>query len=259
MVIFLDRCIHTLAAGTTDAEISNACVAARSITGWFDALERAKRFLTDEEKVTLHKLGLKFVSTLDRLAIIALRSGSNRWKLQPKIHTLIHVCEDHLWYGYNARFLHCYVDEDFMGLTKRLALKCHRGELLEFRVMCRFLLRLASWIPGTSWENHIILNNAFQSHCEIQPKPFAACSRVAMTMQSRMVLKQNAAGYGDWGPISISIQILPFVGKHQNYKCINIALRRLDLGVCWAESWQPQMLSYRTNFRSSGYIYIYIY
>ena len=149
MVIFLDRCIHSLASQKHgDAEIYNACVATRALTAWFDSLERAKRYLTDQEKVTLYTLGSKFVSTLEKLAILALRANVNRWRLQPKIHPMCHLNEDHLWFAYNCRYHHSYVDEDFMGLAKQLAQKCHRGDLLEFRIMCRFLLRLASWIPG---------------------------------------------------------------------------------------------------------------
>ena len=149
MLVFLDRCCHTLAEQVPqDAEIINCCVAARALSAWFDLLERSPRFLDQTQKTGLHSLGMKFVNRLDRLAIIALVSGKSRWKLQPKIHAFIHINEDHLWFGYNARFVHCYLDEDHIGLTKRLALKVHRGGLMELRILCRWLLRLGSWIPS---------------------------------------------------------------------------------------------------------------
>ena len=152
LVIFLDRCIHALAARVDgDPEIYNACVAVRSLTSWFDLLERAGRYLCDQERVTLYSLHGKYVRALEMLAIIALKTDVSRWKLQPKLHPFVHINEDHLWFAYNARHYHCYVDEDAMGLFKNLAQKCHRGNLLEFRIMCRFLLRLASWVPGTGW------------------------------------------------------------------------------------------------------------
>ena len=48
-------------------------------------------------------------------------------------------------YGYNARYVHCFLDEDHIGLTKRLAQKVHRGGLMELRILLRWLLRLGSW------------------------------------------------------------------------------------------------------------------
>lgn len=149
MLIFLDRCVHVLAGERGgDAEIYNACVAARALSSCFDLLERSPRFLNTQQSVELHNLGTKFVNTLEMLAILALRNQVNRWKLQPKIHPFIHINEDHLQHAYCARFHHCFIDEDFVGLIKRLSQKCHRGDLLEFRIMCRYLLRLGSWNPG---------------------------------------------------------------------------------------------------------------
>ena len=148
-LIFLDRCVHTLADSSTsrDPEIVHACIAARSLSAWFDRLERSPRFLNQSQRVELHALGIKFVKTLERLAILGLVSNVNRWRLQPKVHALVHISEDHLAYGYNARCHHCYLDEDHIGLTKRLALKCHRGGLLELRILLRWLLRLSTWEP----------------------------------------------------------------------------------------------------------------
>ena len=149
MLIFLDRCIHTLADQVSDnPEITNCCIATRALSAWFDLLERSPRFLNDTQRVELHALGMKFVKALERLAIIALLADKSRWRLQPKIHSFIHVNEDHLWFAYNARFVHCFLDEDHIGLTKRLALKVHRGDLMELRIVCRWLLRLGSWMPS---------------------------------------------------------------------------------------------------------------
>lgn len=146
LLMFLDRCAHTLLdQSTPDAEIHNMCLACRLLCGWFDLVERSPRFLDDETRVQLYTFGNKFVQTLERLAVLALLVGRNRWRLQPKIHAFIHLNEDHRWYGVNCRTFHCYIDEDHIGLTKRLVQKVHRGDLLELRVLCRWLLRLGSW------------------------------------------------------------------------------------------------------------------
>lgn len=151
LLVFLDICVHTLTNNSRpDAELYNLCIASRSLRAWFDLVERAPRFLSQSQRVELYSLGQKFVKSLDRLAFIALMAGSSRWRLQPKLHAYIHLNEDHLHYGMNCRFYHCYLDEDHIGLTKRLTQKVHRGDLLEFRVLCRWLLRLGSW--GSSWK-----------------------------------------------------------------------------------------------------------
>ena len=151
LLIFLDRCVHDLAdrpSSSSNPELAVAAVAARSLAAWFDLLERSPRFLNAEQRVGLHAFACKYVQSLERLAVISLLTHTSRWKLQPKIHAFIHIAEDHLAFGYNYRFCHTYIDEDHIGLTKRLALKVHRGDLMELRVVCRWLLRLGSWLPG---------------------------------------------------------------------------------------------------------------
>ncbi len=148
LLVFLDTCLHSLAESELaqgNAEIWNSCVASRALRSWFALLEQSPRYLNHSQRVELHALALKFVSVLERLAVIALMSNRMRWRLQPKVHPFIHIAEDHLRYGYNARYVHCFLDEDHIGLTKRLAQKVHRGGLMELRILLRWLLRLGSW------------------------------------------------------------------------------------------------------------------
>lgn len=130
MVMFLDACVHTLADsidGPANPEILNACLASRTLCMWFDRLERSPRFLTNSQRVELHALGLKYVGIVERLAIIGLLTHVSRWRLQPKLHSFVHIAEDHLKFGVSGRSFHCFCDEDHVGLIKRLALKCHRN------------------------------------------------------------------------------------------------------------------------------------
>ena len=147
LLIFIDRALHSLSETTQNGEICNACVSARTLCAWFDLVERSPRFLDRPTRIELHRLGMKFVMTLDRLARLALLNDISRWRLQPKVHPFVHLAEDHLWHGVNCRTFHCYIDEDHVGLCKRLCQKVHRGDLMELRVICRWLLRLASWDP----------------------------------------------------------------------------------------------------------------
>lgn len=148
LLIFLDVCLHALVDSGNfqgNAEVYNACTASRALKSWYDLLERSPRFLDNTQRVELHGLAMKSVRVLERLAYIAMLNNRMRWRLQPKVHPFIHIAEDHLWFGVNARFVHCYIDEDSIGLMKRLALRVHRGSLMELRMLCRFLLRLGSW------------------------------------------------------------------------------------------------------------------
>ena len=49
---------------------------------------------------------------------------------------------------YNYKYVHTYKDEDNVGVMKKLAEKVAKGDLMEYRVLTRFLLRLASWQPS---------------------------------------------------------------------------------------------------------------
>lgn len=155
MLVFLDRCMHLLAANSdgahsisSDPEVINAALAARCLSMWFDRLERAPRFMSPTQGKELHDLGVKYVRLIERLSVIGLCKNVNRWRLRPKLHAFLHISEDHLRYRVCARTFHCYVDEDFVGLVKRLSLKCHRGDLLELRIILRWLLRIQTWVPA---------------------------------------------------------------------------------------------------------------
>ena len=48
----------------------------------------------------------------------------------------------------NVRYVHTFKDEDNVGVVKKLAEKVTKGELMEYRILCRFLLRLGTWTPA---------------------------------------------------------------------------------------------------------------
>jgi hypothetical protein len=153
LVIFLDRCLRAYlqtkrdAGETPCAEVISASVAARAICAWFDAVERAGRYLTQSEASWIYRYGLSFLKSYSRLAIQSALSGTHRWKYIPKLHVFLHINEDMLQSKLNCRHTHCFKDEDHVGLIKRLAVRVHKGPLFEFRILTRWLLRLGSWLP----------------------------------------------------------------------------------------------------------------
>jgi hypothetical protein len=48
---------------------------------------------------------------------------------------------------YNYRYGHTFKDEDNVGVCKKLAERVAKGDLMEYRIMTRFLLRVGSWVP----------------------------------------------------------------------------------------------------------------
>lgn len=158
-VIFMDICLSAhidkikQSGQHPSTEVLNASVAIRSLCSWFDKVERCGRYLDPHDADEIMKVGMAFLMAYQRLAWMSVIEKIGRWKYLPKLHVFCHLCEDMWLSHYNCRFFHCYRDEDLMGLYKRLAVRCHKGPLLEFRVLTRWLLRLARWDPKQGWEN----------------------------------------------------------------------------------------------------------
>lgn len=61
------------------------------------------------------------------------------------MHQLDHVSQDVLQERWNPRNYHGFADEDFIGIIKKIARKCHT-DTIETRIAQRYLLRLkARW------------------------------------------------------------------------------------------------------------------
>lgn len=153
MLIFLDQCLATYIKGMHDAgspvavEVLNTSVATRAMAAWFDSVERSGRILSPSEARSIYNFGMTFLKAYHRLGVQAAVTGSRRWKFIPKLHVVHHLCENAVMYGENPRFVHCFRDEDHVGLIKRLAVRVHKGPLFEYRILTRWLLRLDTWHP----------------------------------------------------------------------------------------------------------------
>ena len=156
MAVFLEVCLESQTQSLrrsnvlVDVELLNASVALKALCAWFDILERSPRFMNQADADSTFDFGMKFVKTYERLAILSVMRGSRKWKFIPKLHVYVHLLEDVKCTRANSRFFHCFRDEDFMGLCKRLAIRAHKGPLFEYRILTRYLLRLDSWQPGES-------------------------------------------------------------------------------------------------------------
>lgn len=114
-----------------------------------DRIERAGRYLTHEQSLEIYRAVRMFVLSYERLARLCVSRRAQRFKLIPKIHTVVHVGENMLYYRHNCKHHHCFKDEDMVGVMKQLAAAVHKGPLMELRILSRFALRLGAWNPGT--------------------------------------------------------------------------------------------------------------
>ena len=148
LLCFLDICVQVLFQQSSEDETHLASLAARSLVCWFDRLARYGRYLTEFEGRDIAKHGFTFLRLYQKLGYLSVVQKCGRWKLIPKHHPFRHICEDMATKRYNYKYVHTYKDEDNVGVMKKLAEKVAKGDLMEYRVLTRFLLRLASWQPS---------------------------------------------------------------------------------------------------------------
>ncbi|CAE7699244.1 unnamed protein product, partial [Symbiodinium pilosum] len=132
--MFLERCLEILKRGDETREVFAAHAACVAICCWFDHVERAPRYLSDEQVTGITKAGTTFLRAIELLARIGVAEQKARWKLLPKAHAMAHIIEDQHEEKYNSRFYHCYADEDAIGQWKKLVIRVNKS-LLEFRCL----------------------------------------------------------------------------------------------------------------------------
>ena len=82
-------------------------------------------FLDNDAKDRLPKLGRALCGLYAKQSTAAFDTGIKTWKMTPKVHIFLHVCE---WQGPsvgNPRFYWTYADEDLVGVMIEVAQSCH--------------------------------------------------------------------------------------------------------------------------------------
>lgn len=148
LIIFLDRCLTSLLSQhPDDTECKLAHLAARAMVCWLDRLARFPRLLSQPQGDEISKLGFQFLRLYKRLAVLGIMKKAARWRMLPKLHPFRHMNEDMKKHRYNMRYCHTFKDEDNVGVMKKLAEKVVKGDIMEMRILTRFLLRVGSWVP----------------------------------------------------------------------------------------------------------------
>ena len=112
-----------------------------AMASFLNQMEQSPRYLNEAQATGMATACSTFLSLSEILALVSLQRGVARWKIVPKHHTMKHLAEDQLTSHYNIRHYHCFVDEDNIGVWKTLVQAVPK-ELLEFRCLTRYLLRL---------------------------------------------------------------------------------------------------------------------
>ena len=122
-----------------ELEVASAC--ATAMCAFLDTMEQSGRYLSKEQAESMHRSCCLFLDLYQVLVLLSQRRKQPRWKGIPKHHSWLHLCEDQISSLLNCRMCHSFVDEDFIGVWKKLVLAVPKP-LLEYRCLCRYLLRL---------------------------------------------------------------------------------------------------------------------
>ena len=109
-------------------------------TEMMSIMQRSSQWLTDAQSDALGLARSAALFCNARLASAALAADRAIWPMKPKHHLVDHMCREAIASRHNPTYFWTFCDEDFIGVMKRLATKCHRTTLAE-RVCQRFLVR----------------------------------------------------------------------------------------------------------------------
>ena len=97
----------------------------RLLCRFYQILESEGQFLTASAKEELPGLGRRLGELYCRLAQDALARKVRMWKVSPKLHLFIHLCEWQAIELGNPTFYWVYSDEDLVGQMIEVAQTCH--------------------------------------------------------------------------------------------------------------------------------------
>ena len=97
----------------------------RMLCRFYHILANEDRFLSDDAKHELPRLGRSLCNMYAVFAAEAVATLARTWKATPKVHIFLHLCElQAVQYG-NPRFYWVYADEDIVGKIVTVAESCH--------------------------------------------------------------------------------------------------------------------------------------
>ena len=101
----------------------------RLLVRFYDILESSSMFLSNDVKKELPTLALQLGTCYQRLAADAFARGLRLWKITPKLHLFMHLCEIQAIVFGNPRFYWTYADEDLVRHMIEIASSVHPSTL----------------------------------------------------------------------------------------------------------------------------------
>ena len=96
---------------------------------FYNLMDSESQFMADVARDQLPRIAQRLVEKYATLAADAFSRDMRLWKVSPKHHLFLHLCQiQAILYG-NPRYYWCYPDEDLVGLAIDVAEGCHPGTM----------------------------------------------------------------------------------------------------------------------------------
>ena len=109
-----------------DRRVSAVC---QLLCEFYGIVSSESMFVTASAKEKSPKIGRNLAIIYSALAEQTLASHTRMWKMHPKLHLFVHMCEWQAVEVGNPRFYWTYSDEDLVGLPVEVAQSCHSKTL----------------------------------------------------------------------------------------------------------------------------------
>ncbi len=122
--------VELMMAHCDGSDHDNAVLAlVQLIARFYEILTTETKFLSDAARDELPKLGRRVGIIYAWLATNSYAARDRMWKMTPKLHLFVHLCEWQSIYMGNPRFFWTYIDEDLVGKLIEVAESCHPSTL----------------------------------------------------------------------------------------------------------------------------------
>lgn len=91
------------------------------------------RWFTPDATNEFRRAYICYRAALNMLADMSIAAGTVRYHMRPKCHMLGHVT--YHFVPRNPRYYMCYLDEDYIARTKRIAERCHPVHMSRLTLM----------------------------------------------------------------------------------------------------------------------------
>ena len=98
---------------------------------FYEILEHNSQFLSQADRDYIPTLGNQLCSIYAKLSFLCYNAGIKLWKLTPKMHLFLELCEVQMPTHGNARFWWTYSDEDLVGALIDVAEGLHPATMAE--------------------------------------------------------------------------------------------------------------------------------